>query len=174
MALGKAVEHSLGQSVRRRKPSTEFQLKVPFKPRDGLINGNDRTPEFERHKANASRITNGGALGYGGARVGAPKVGHQNVIHPGMTRQQIDGALAFGGSGRSHAAATVDGGVTVTSSAAAAPLDHAYGGDASPKHGKLAPIHPAMRTAANRQAHGRTQEAHANLARNVSANAVRT
>ena len=47
------------------------------------------------------------------------------AVHPGMTSLQTGGA-GIGGMG--HGTATIDGGQTIASSAAAAPLAHAYGG----------------------------------------------
>jgi hypothetical protein len=59
------------------------------------------------------------------ARDGAPKAVHGVPIHKSAKRQQIDMA---GVGGMGHATAAIDdGGQSVTSSAAAAPLAHAYG-----------------------------------------------
>jgi hypothetical protein len=59
-------------------------------------------------------------------RVGKPKAMHPVAPHSGMHPRAIAGA-GIGGQG--HATATIDdGGQTVVSSAAAAPLAHAYGG----------------------------------------------
>ncbi len=177
MALRKqAGEHALGQST-KRVTTPNKPLKIDYIERPGLVNSMDRTAEHNAHVANASRQRDGGALGKGGARVGSnksAKAHHQLVIAHGMTRAQHDGVLGDVGSGLGHPTSVIDGGQSVASSKAAAPLADAYGGPVSPKHGRLAPIHPAMRSAANRQAHGRTQEAHAQLASNVSRNSVRT
>lgn len=62
-------------------------------------------------------------------------------VHGGMTDRQVAGA-AVGGMG--HATATVDGGQTITTSAAAAPLAHAYG-SMLPKVRDAAPVMPGMR-----------------------------
>jgi hypothetical protein len=59
------------------------------------------------------------------ARDGAPKAVHGVPVHNGMKRQQIETA---GVGGMGHPTATIDGGQSIPSSAAAAPLAHAYGG----------------------------------------------
>jgi len=61
------------------------------------------------------------------ARKGSvPKRSNDGVaVHPSMTRLQKSGA-GIGGMG--HGTAVIDGGQTIASSAAAAPLAHAYGG----------------------------------------------
>lgn len=60
------------------------------------------------------------------------------AVHPGMTGQQ-KAAAGFGGM--AHPTATIDGGEIVATSAAAAPLAHAYGGSPDLKTGKaVAPV----------------------------------
>lgn len=54
----------------------------------------------------------------------APKALHPTPYHNGMHPRAI-AAAGIGGQG--HGTATIDGGQTVVSSAAAAPLAHAYG-----------------------------------------------
>ena len=75
------------------------------------------------HDPNEARAGDVGVKG-NIARDGAPKALHPVSVHNGMTQHQQGGA-GIGGQG--HATATIDGGQTVTSSAAAAPLQHAYG-----------------------------------------------
>jgi hypothetical protein len=67
----------------------------------------------------------------------------QVPVHPGMTSLQKAGA-GIGGMG--HGTATVDGGQTIASSAAAAPLAHTYGGAPDLKTGKAVPPVPGQRS----------------------------
>jgi hypothetical protein len=66
---------------------------------------------------------------------------HAILPHGSSTARQIAGA---GKGGMGHATAVVDGGQTITTSAAAAPLAHAYGGQV-PKLRGPAPIKSGMR-----------------------------
>jgi hypothetical protein len=80
------------------------------------------------------------------ARDGAPKKVTGIAVHPGMTRQQQDGA---GVGGMGHAAATISGGQTIASSAAAAPLAHSYGAAPDLKTGKVVPPSFGQRSRTN-------------------------
>jgi hypothetical protein len=77
------------------------------------------------------------------ARKGAPKQFVPVSLHNGMTASQVKGA-GIGGQG--HATAVVSGGQKLDTSAAAAPLAHAYGGNPSLKVGNAAPIVPGQRS----------------------------
>jgi hypothetical protein len=79
-------------------------------------------------------------------RQGAPKRHAPVSIHNGMNAEQIKGA-GIGGMG--HAVATVDGGQKLVTSAAAAPLAHAYGGSPSQSAGKKVAAHPGTRSRVN-------------------------
>jgi hypothetical protein len=82
--------------------------------------------------------------GGGIARAGAPKRLASVPLHNGMAPHAI-AAAGIGGMG--HGTATIDGGQTVTSSAAA-PVQHAYG--SIPKSGRAAaPIKPGQRSQTN-------------------------
>jgi hypothetical protein len=73
------------------------------------------------------------------ARKGSvPKRSNDGVaIHPGMTSLQKGGA---GAGGMGHGTAVISGGQTIASSAAAAPLAHAYSGAPDLKTGKAVPV----------------------------------
>jgi hypothetical protein len=76
------------------------------------------------------------------ARHGKAKAVHGVPIHNAMKGQQIDTA---GVGGMGHPTSIIDGGQSVSSSAAAAPLAHAYGGGV-PKIRGAAPVKPGMRS----------------------------
>jgi hypothetical protein len=85
-------------------------------------------------------------------RHGRPKFRYDSTLpHGGMTNSQRAG---MGQGGMGHATAVVDGGQTIVSSAAAAPLQHAYGvgADGAVPHSKLrgpVPVYPGMRSRTN-------------------------
>lgn len=85
-------------------------------------------------------------------RHGTPKFRYDSTLpHGGMTNSQRAG---MGQGGMGHAPAVVDGGQTIVSSAAAAPLQHAYGvgADGVVPHPKLrgpVPTKPGMRSRVN-------------------------
>jgi hypothetical protein len=76
-----------------------------------------------------------------GMKPAVPKRLHPVSLHNSATPHQIAGVDA---GGQSHAVAVVDGGVKLTSSAAAAPMANAYGG-MIPKVRDAAPPKPGMR-----------------------------
>jgi hypothetical protein len=89
------------------------------------------------------------ATGHAGktiARDGAPKKVTPVMHHPAMTRQQTDVA-GLGGLG--HPTATIDGGQTVATSAAASPLAHAYGGTLKPHIGQPVAQVPGQKSQTN-------------------------
>jgi hypothetical protein len=81
------------------------------------------------------------ATGHAGRNIatdGSPKKVTPVNFHPNMSRKQIDTA-GLGGQG--HATATIDGGESIASSAAAAPIAHVYGGAPDLKIGRaVAPV----------------------------------
>jgi hypothetical protein len=85
-------------------------------------------------------------------RHGTPKFRYDSTLpHGGMTNSQRAG---MGQGGMGHATAVVDGGQTIVSSAAAAPLAHAYGkgiedGLPHPKLRGPVPTAPGMRSRTN-------------------------
>jgi hypothetical protein len=84
-------------------------------------------------------------------RQGAPKALHPVPYHVSTTVRQIAGS---GRGGMGHPSASVsDGGEKITTSAAAAPLEHAYGG-ALPKSRPNVFITPGMRDRRNDAVHG--------------------
>ena len=80
------------------------------------------------------------------ARDGARKRVTPVEFHSGMTRAQTD-AAKIGGIG--HGTATIDGGRTIASSAAAPPLAHAYSGKPDLKSGKGVSTVPGQRSRTN-------------------------
>jgi len=84
-------------------------------------------------------------------RQGAPKALHSVPYHVSTTARQIAGS---GRGGMGHPTATLsDGGDTITTSAAAAPLAHAYGGPL-PKSRPDVSITPGNRDRRNDAVHG--------------------
>ena len=77
----------------------------------------------------------------------AKKCNDSVAIHPNMSSLQKGGA---GSGGMGHAIAAIDdGGQTIATSAAAAPLAHAYGGAPNLKSGKGVEVSPGMRSRIN-------------------------
>lgn len=107
------------------------------------------------HDPNEARAGDVG-ISPGFMKAAAPKAMHPVSVHSGMTARQQAGA-GIGGMGHSTAAVS-DGGQTIATSAAAAPLAHAYG-DGIPKSRGASPISPGMvsktRPATDKSALGR-------------------
>jgi len=116
----------------------------------GVSNAFARGNEKRLSVHHAPQEARGGDVGITppGMKPAAPKKLHPVSLHNSATPHQIAGVDA---GGQGHAVAVVDGGVKLTSSAAAAPMANAYGGVL--KVSEAASVKPGMRRQQGAVAH---------------------